>query len=223
MTELCLYHTPGACSRVTLNALEEAGFDYNDQAINIFKGEQYNPDYLTVNPKGKVPALKVGDTILTENPAILMYLHQLKPEARLLPVVNNAAEQMDIYSDLLWCSSTLHPFVRQVRMPMRFTDEDPSGIYAKGVECFSAALLKIEERLSNDKWWYGDCWSIMDVYLYWCYTTAASADFSLAPYPDILKHAANVSERASYQRALTRELNAIKKAGIELPGSAILT
>ena len=223
MPALFLYHTPGACSRVTMNALEEAGLGYQDRAINLFKGEQKSPEYTKVNPKGKVPALKVDDELITENAAMLMYIHMLKPEAGLLPAAETPFEKAKIYADLIWCSGTAHPTVRQVRMPIRLTDGDSSGVFAKGVENLQTLLLEVEERVSSGRWWYGEHWSIMDVYLYWCYSTAATAEFSLAPYPSIEAHALRVQKRPRYQRALTRELAAMEKAGIELPGGAKLT
>jgi len=218
MPRLFLYHTPGACSRVTMNALEEAGLEYEDRAINIFIGEQKHPDYLKINPRGKVPALTVDDNLITENAAMITYIHMLKPEATLLPAADTPLEKARLNSDLIWCSGTVHPIVRQVLLPFRFTDGDPSGVFAKGVEYLNALLSEVEERLSNERWWYGDNWSIMDVYLYWCYTTASGSEqFSLEPYPGLQAHAERVRARSSYKRSLERELAAMEKACIEMP------
>jgi glutathione S-transferase len=82
---LVLFHTPGTCSRVTMNALEEIGLAFEDRPIDIFKGAQRRPDYLAINPKGKVPALLVGDVLLTETPAIVAWLVARHPEAALMP------------------------------------------------------------------------------------------------------------------------------------------
>ena len=119
--KLKLYHCPFACSGVTMNALEEAGLEYDDQLVNIGTGEQKRPEYLAVHPDGKVPALAVDDEVLTENPSILMFLHGIAPDARLLPNVGSPLARARQASDLVWCSATVHPMVRQIRMPVRLT------------------------------------------------------------------------------------------------------
>lgn len=217
MTKLFLYHCPRACSRVTMNALEETGLDYDDRAIDIYQGENKSAEYLKIHPGGKVPALVVDDIALTENAAILIFLNSLKPEANLLPSTDSPFEQAKLYADLIWCSGTMHPMIRQIRMPLRYSDGELSGIYAKGIEYLNALLPQIEARIGNDEWWYGNQWSIVDVYLHWCYSTAASAKFSLEPFPIIQAHAERVVERASFKRAHARELVAFEKAGMETP------
>jgi len=217
MPRLKLYMMPFACSRVTLNALEEAELDYETQAINIMKGEQKTPDYLKIHPGGKVPALSVDGQVITENAAILMYLNSVAPDAGLLPKADNPFEQAKQYSDLVWCSSTVHPAIRQIRAPMRFTDGDVSGVFAKGLEYTDNAVAKIEERVSNGRWWYGETWSIVDVFLNWCYTTAASANYALDKFPSVQDHSVRVQARPSFQRAMAREMEATKEANIVFP------
>lgn len=82
---LTLFFTPATCSRVALNALEELELPFEGRPVDIFKGAQRRPEYLAINPKGKVPALLVGDVLLTETPAILLWLSTTYPDPRLLP------------------------------------------------------------------------------------------------------------------------------------------
>ncbi len=214
---LTLFHCPLACSRVTMNALEEAGLTYGDRLVNILKGEQKSPEYLAIHPGGKVPALQVDDVVITENASILLFLNDLAPEAALLPEVATAVGRAQQVSDLVWCSGTVHPAVRQVRMPIRFTDGDPSGVQEKGREYVAAIASQVEARTADDQWWYGADWSIVDVYLCWLFTTAQLAGFGLDAYPNVASLLARVQARPSYQRALAREAEAAKEAGIELP------
>lgn len=223
MPRLTLYHCPGACSRVSLNAFEEAGLVYEDHAINVFSGEQHSDTYRHINPHGKVPALMVDDQLITENAAILMYAHTSGSGDGLFPASETAVERSRHYSDLIWCSSTLHPAVRQVRMPMRFTTGDVSGVIDRGKEYLGPWLSELEQHFGNQPYWYGESWSIIDVYLYWCYTTAAgSGVFNLEHYPAVQAHSEKVRARPSYGRALKRELDAMDRFGIELPGGAVL-
>lgn len=215
--KLKLYHCPFACSRVTMNALEEAALDYDDQVVNLFKGEQKSPAYLAVHPGGKVPALAVDDQVLTENAAILMFLHRAVPNAKLLPDAQTPVAQARQASDLVWCAGTVHPMVRQVRMPVRFTDGDPTGVQAKGREYLQGVCSQVSERVAGNAWWYGAQWSIVDVYLYWLFSTAASAGFPIKDYPNVAGLIERVQERPSFQRAKAREEAAMAAAGVELP------
>jgi len=222
MSDVILFHAPGACSRVTMNALEEIGLRYEDRAINLGAGQQRSPEYLALNPKGKVPALVLGGRTLTENAAILYFLHSRHPEARLLPDAVTTADSNVGLEDLVWCSSTVHPMVRQVRMPVRFTDGEPSGVRAHGLKHLAPVLSQIAGRIAGGRWWYGDDWSILDVYLYWAYSTAASGGLELSAWPELINHAARVRGRPSFERALLREQAAVQSAGIRLPPGATL-
>ncbi|HLG86116.1 MAG TPA: glutathione S-transferase family protein [Alphaproteobacteria bacterium] len=216
MPAITLYHAPGACSRVTLNALEEIGLDYEDQPLDLGKFQQRSPDYLAVNPMGRVPALKIGDRLLTENAAILHYLHQSNPGAELLPR-ESALPVNQALQDLVWCASTLHPILRQVRAPQRYTAVNLEAVRARGIELMTPILGVVADRLSNGRWWYDGSWSILDVYLYWIYATVAGAGLELSPWPALADHGARVRGRASFQRALAREQAAMTRTGMQLP------
>src|SRR3954463_4579613 len=79
MTQLKLFYAPGACSLAPHIVLEETGAAYEPVRVALAKGEQRTPEYLRINPKGRVPALTEGDWALTENPAILRYLARRLP------------------------------------------------------------------------------------------------------------------------------------------------
>ena len=83
MATLTLYHAAPSRSSVTLWMLEELGHPYDLKLINLQAGENLKPDYLAINPMGKVPALKHGDTIITELAAICTYLADEFPDAKL--------------------------------------------------------------------------------------------------------------------------------------------
>jgi glutathione S-transferase len=217
-----LYHMPGACSRVTLNALEEIGLEYEDQVLDLSKGDQRSPEFLAVNPRGKIPALVVDGQSITENSAILLYLINQYPDAGLLPQSDDQLFRARSVSDLIWCSATVHPVVRSIRMPIRMTDGDPAGVLAKGMELMQPIVKAIDERLAQDDWWFGDKWSIVDTYLYWNYDTAASGGFDLSGNPALLDHAKRVRARPSFQRLLKREQAAVEAKGIRLPPGASL-
>ena len=211
MTDLILYMAPGACSRVTMTALEEIGVPYEDRTLDLAAGAQFADGYLAVNRKGKVPALVAGGRLLTENAAIIAYLHRAYPDARLLPGDGDELAAARALSDVIWCASTLHPEVRQVRAPFKWTQGDPAGVKEDGLLKFAKECAYIAERVGEDGWWYGERWSIVDTYVYWAYSTARIGGFPLDEYPRLLAHAERVRARPSFGRALARELAAVER------------
>ncbi len=83
MTELTLYHAAPSRSSIVRWMLEELGEPYDIHLLNLTKGEQLAPDYLAINPMGKVPALKHGEAIVAEAAAICTYLADEFPQAKL--------------------------------------------------------------------------------------------------------------------------------------------
>jgi glutathione S-transferase len=87
MAQITLYHTAPSRSSIVHWMLEELGQPYDIHLVSFKKGENQRPEYLAVNPMGKVPALKHGDTIVTEAAAICTYLADEFPQANLnIPV-----------------------------------------------------------------------------------------------------------------------------------------
>ena len=86
---LTLYYAVNTCSLATHIALEDARAPYKLHAVDFAKSEQQSPDYLKINPKGRVPALVTPRGILTETPAMLAFVAQSFPEAMLAPLNNH--------------------------------------------------------------------------------------------------------------------------------------
>jgi glutathione S-transferase len=221
VTAYILYHSPGACSRVTLSALEEVGVEFEDLAVVLGRGEQKAPEYLALNPKGKVPTLRIDDQTLTENPAILWYLAAKFPETGLLPGMGDAVTAAQALSDLVWCGGTLHPLVQQMFRPNLYSESSPDSVKQNAFAKFDGVAATIRDRVSG-RWWYGDHWSIVDVYIYWITTMARMAGYQFADAAAITGHDERVRARASFQRALKREEDAVALHQIPLPPGAKL-
>ena len=80
-----LYYAPGTCALASHIALEEAGAAYTAERLDFKNNQQNSPQYLAINPKGRVPALVTDRGILTETPAMLAYIAQSFPQAKLVP------------------------------------------------------------------------------------------------------------------------------------------
>jgi glutathione S-transferase len=204
VTQLKLFHFPGGCSRVTMTALEHIGCAYEDQMVDLMKGEHMRPEYQSINPRGKIPALLVDGKLLSENAAILCWLDMTFPDAGLLPKPRNDWDHAQHLSDLFWVSSVWHPYVRANKMPIRWTTGDIAPVRERGVELLMPCVRQLEERLAQSEWWFG-AWSIIDVYFYWAYTTAEEGLFDLSPYPNINHHRAQIEALPAFIRARARE------------------
>ena len=102
-----LYFSNGSCSLASHIALEEAGATFAAERVNLREGEQKKPAYLAVNPKAKVPALVVDEGAITENPAIMSYVADTHPAAKLLAPAGEFA-RAKAQEWLAWCASTVH-------------------------------------------------------------------------------------------------------------------
>lgn len=204
MAELKLYHFPGACSRVTMTALEHAGCDYEDEMVDLMAGAHLRPDYQSTNPRGKVPALLVDGQLISENAAIICWINMTYPEAALLPAAHDDWSRAQQLSDLFWLSSVWHPYVRANKMPMRWTTGDVAPVRERGVELLTPCIEQLDARLERAPFWYGD-WSILDVYFYWAYTTAEEGQFNLSSFRAINRHRTAIEAHPAFIRARARE------------------
>src|SRR5688572_32856970 len=104
---LKLFWAPGTCALASHIALEEAGAQVETVKLDFTKGDQRKPEYLKINPKGRVPALVTDRGILTETPAMLVYVAQSFPKAGLAPI-DDPFLFAEIQSFNSWLCSHLH-------------------------------------------------------------------------------------------------------------------
>ena len=212
-----LYFFPLSCARIAMVALEHTGIAYDTKIVNLMAHDQKGPRYLAINPAGKVPALKLGDVVLTENVAIIQYLDELYPGAGLLPANEDPIARARSHADLMWIATTLHPLVRQLRAPVYYTTDDIAPVRAKALEQFNQQLAALDAELASKSWWYGENWSAADAYLGWIVSGFTSVGNDLAVYPSLVAYMARLSEHPAYARMLAEEGRLIEQAGIVLP------
>ncbi|MBS7703699.1 glutathione S-transferase family protein [Chelatococcus asaccharovorans] len=209
-----LYYSPGACSLAIHIVLEELNLPYQLKLVSVAEGKTSEPEFLSVNPKGRVPVLELDDAILTEAPAILVYLAKAKPESGLLP--SELLDGFRCLEWLNWLSSTVHAVgYGQLWRPERFTDDRTQfeNIIAKGRENIIAAYRHIEKILSGRQWSVGDGYSCVDPFLLVFYLWGNAVGFAMqTEYPAWSAHAARVLARDAVQRAIAQE-------GLTLPSS----
>ena len=101
-----LYYAPGTISVAVAITLNEAGIAFDTHRISFQDAEQTKPEYLSINPKGRVPALETGGRILTETGALLEYVAALAPGANLMP--DDPVDAAHVRSVMYYLASTMH-------------------------------------------------------------------------------------------------------------------
>ncbi|RVH08155.1 glutathione S-transferase family protein [Sinorhizobium meliloti] len=200
---LKLFYTPGTCSLASHIALEEAGAGYEVHRVDFSKAEQTKPDYLTINPKGRVPALVTDRGILTETPAILAYIAQSFPKARLAPL-DDPFEFARLQSFLSYLCSTVHVAHAHARRVARWAD-DPAAqeaMKAKVPQNMADCFALIERTMFVGPFVRGDAYSVADPYLFTIAGWLESDGVDPARFPRILDHRNRMAERPAVAKVL---------------------
>jgi glutathione S-transferase len=155
-----LYSTPGTCSMASNIALHEAGIPFELVKVDKRTKRANGIDFLTVNPKGYVPALQLDDgQVLTENVAVLQYIADLNPAAELAPPVGT----MERYRLQEWLSF-INSEVHKSFSPLFFSEAtEEMKTYARNN--LAKRLAYVESALGDKKYLLGDRFTIADAYL----------------------------------------------------------
>ena len=204
MTTLKLYYAPGTCALAARIALIEANAPHEVVKLDFSKGEQRSPEYLAINPKGRVPALVTERGVLTETPALLAYIARRFPEARLAPLDDAYAfAHMQEFHGYL--SSTVHVAHAHGRRAGRWADDEAAiasmqrKVAANMAECFGV----IERHYLGDApWVLGSDYSVADAYLFTIAGWLEGDGVAIAGFPKVQAHFKRMGERAAVRGAL---------------------
>ena len=203
---LKLYYSPGSCALASHIALEEAGATYDAVRLDFSSDEQRKPAYLRVNPKGRVPALATDQGIITETPAILAYVAQSFPAAKLAPLNDPFAfSRVQAFTNYL--CATVHVAHAHNRRGYRWAD-DPAALEAmkkKVPQSVGAAYALIEDGMLAGPWVMGETYTICDAYLFTVSNWLAGDDVDLSKLPRVMDHNKRVAERPAVKRAIAQE------------------
>jgi len=207
MPELKLFVAPNTCARVATIALEEIGVAFETSLIRTAAKQQNSPEFLKINPKGKVPTLLIDGAPLTENVAILSWLAATFPEAHLMPPADDKLAELKLTADLAYFAGTVHPVVTRIAMPMKFanTDDAIQQVKATAIAEVRPYAKLIDDRYAQGTWWYGDQWSIVDAYIFWAWTRMVGEGFPEEEYTHVVDLCQRIQERPAVQRAMERE------------------
>jgi glutathione S-transferase len=203
---LTLYYTPNSCALASHLALEMSGLEYEARRVDFAKNEQRSPEFLAINPKGRVPALATEHGVLTENPAILVYICQRRPEANLAPLGDPFAfARLQSFNSYL--SSTVHVAHAHRYRGYRWADA-PDAIEAmkqKVPQNMRDCFRLIEEELLQGPWVMGATLSVADLYLFTIGRWLPGDEVDINEFPRVADHAKRIQDLPAVQRVLARQ------------------
>ncbi|HYM29794.1 MAG TPA: glutathione S-transferase family protein [Candidatus Cybelea sp.] len=206
---LKLYYAPDTCSLATHIALIDAGAVYEAVRLSFAREDQRKPDYLKINPKGRVPALVTDRGVLTETPALLVYVAQTYPHARLAPLDDPLAfARVQAFNSYL-CSTAHVAHAHRMR-GYRWADE-PEAIAAmqrKVPASVTQCYELIEREMLQGPWVMGDSYTICDPYLFTLSQWLEADGVDMARIPKVRDHRQRMAERANVKRAIAEEFAA---------------
>ena len=197
-----LYMAKGSSALAAHILLEEIGAPYQTQVLSVPDGEHLSDTYLSVNPRGRVPAIATPHGVLTENPAILAYLAQAHPEKELAP--KDPFGFATAQSANLYLASTMHPAFAHKLRGARYADS-PDAITAmkdKVPANMAECARLIEDHLLQGPWVLGAKYSMCDPYFFLVHRWMAANDISTGEFPKIHAHAETMRARPATRAAL---------------------
>lgn len=152
-----LYYAPQSRSSVTFALLEELGVEYDLHVLNLKAGTQRDPEYLAINPMGKVPAIRHGDALVTEQPAVMMYLADLYPEAGLAPALGDPLRGPYLRW-MVFYGSCFEPAIAD-----RSMEREPGPRMSSPYGDFDSVLMVVTDQLERGPYLLGEKFSAADV------------------------------------------------------------
>jgi glutathione S-transferase len=209
--DLVFYSHPMSRGRIARWMLEEVGAPYRTEYLT-FEGSMKSPDYLAINPMGKVPCIRHGKTVVTEAAAICAYLADAFPEKGLAPPTDRRG---DYYRWLFFAAGPLEMAVSLKALGQNVSKERERSI---GSGSYEAVMNALSHAVTRGPYIAGDTFSAADVYV-GAHISWGLQFGSLEPRPEFSAYWERLKERPASQRAtaiddeeMHRQLSA-QKAG----------
>jgi glutathione S-transferase len=207
-----LYFAPGACSFVPHVLLEAAGATFEPVMVKLHKGEQQSAEYLALNPRGQVPVLVEGDTVITQIVAIVTYVNDKFAQMQYLPVEPLAKAR--VLQTLAWMNNTVHPTFTHIFMPQKFTDNAVlhadlkrynTGLFAKQLGEIEAMASRVLGGTQSSPYLGGAHLGPLDAYSLTLLRWGSMAGLDPASYPMLWAHVQKLASLPAVARVIERE------------------
>ncbi len=214
MSTTTFYWASNSCAIATHMVLEYAGADYQSQRIDFAQGEQKSPEYLRINPKGRVPALATPRGILTETPALMLFVCQQYPKANLAPLDDPfELARMNAFNSYL-CSTVHVNHAHRVRGE-RWSD-DPAVVAAlklKVAKNMADCFAYIERDYLLGPWVLGARMSACDMYLFTIANWLAGDGVDVAGFPKVAEHMKRMAALPAVAKVVALHASTVLPAG----------
>jgi len=177
--QVTLFHSPNTRSSGTLILLKELNAEYELHVLNMKANEQRGSEYLAINPMGKVPAIKHGDELITEQVAIFLYLADLYPEANLAPALGDPLRGSYLRWMVFSCSCFDPAIVDRAH------NREPVPPSSSSYGDFDTMLNTLTCQLSKGDYFLGNKFTALDVL--WGTTFTWVTKFELVPLLSVIK------------------------------------
>jgi glutathione S-transferase len=196
-----LYYAPYACSLAPHIVLRELDLPFELIRVdNTTKRTANDEDFLAINPKGYVAALQLDDgQVLTEGPAILQYLAELRPEANLVPV-SATFERVRLQEWLNFVSTEIHGGLGWL-----FSSQFPDEVKALIKEKLFKRFVVLSQTLERQDYLMADGFSVADAYLFTVLRWTSLFGIDLKQWPALARFQARVDQRPGVKAALAAE------------------
>jgi len=212
LQDIVFYYFPRACSLAVHIGLEEGGFAYTRQLVDLRTQENRDSPYLSLNPTGAIPALAIDGQILTETQAILTYIGDSAPAGRLLPECGQA-DRYRAHQWINFLSSSVHTYIRSIFRPSAYAGHNApieEAVREQGTRNLAKAVDVVEQRLADRPqrpWALGRDFSVVDGYLFLMYLW--TADDRIPSVPDRPNWRRLATE--AWQRPAVRKVVAVEQ------------
>ncbi|QXX73516.1 glutathione S-transferase family protein [Methylovirgula sp. HY1] len=195
---IVVFHAPNTRSFATLLLLDELGVPYHLHVLNMKSGEQREPGYLAINPMGKVPAIKHGDALTTEQVAIYIHLADLFPEAGLAPALDDPMRGPYLRW-LVFYGSCFEPAVVDKSL-----EREPGRVAMMPYGDFDTMLSTLVKQLESGPYFLGERFSAVD--LLWGSALNWMVQWKLVPdLPVITAYVERVTARPAFARVKAKD------------------
>lgn len=196
---ITLYYSPQTRATGARVLLEELKVPYTLHVLNMKAGEQRQPNYLSINPLGKVPAVRVGETLVTEQGAIYLYLADLFPEAGLAPGLSDP-DRGAFVRWLFMYGSCFEPAVVD-----RYMKREPGSMNETPYASYESLINLLEETLKKGPYLLGDRFTAAD--LLWGIALRWTTMFGLVEArPAFQAYMARIANRESLKKVSAEDV-----------------
>jgi len=197
-----LFYAPGTVAAASLIALCETDTAFEPIRLSFADKQQTKPEYLAINPKGRVPALVTHDGIITETAAVLTYIAETNPTANLIPTDPFMRAKMN--EVISYLASTVHVNHAHRLRGHRWADQQSSwdDMTARTAQNMLDCFGLIEDALKTGPWIIGDQYTVADAHLYIVESWLEADGVPLSKLPNVAAHFDRMNQRPAVKRAL---------------------